>query len=329
MSEWLCQSCWNQTETFHHFYKRVEYIHEQSHCGRSNDWFVIGGGADDVKKEEPEQNVSTLETVLDVDLKSVKLEETSESTEQTIGSKHGSSSFDDCSDDDNGGGSRDSTNDDNDDELSNATDHEYINIEGKQPRTSSNPDRLSKKEKEDVQIRENFPMKCNICDDKDVPFTTLLEMRRHYREVHKTRGYLVCCGKKFSTRYHIMEHVLRHVNPKAYQCNQCARVCSSKFALKSHIDAVHGPRDSRTYKCSLCPSSFVKAGVLKRHVLNKHSESGKQFPCDECGKRLERFVFSHFSLSYSNWFFSIQFSVRGKVKITSPAHAQHITRSRV
>lgn len=302
MSEWLCQSCWIQTETFHHFYKRVEYIHEQSHYKRSNDCFVVVGGADDVIKEDPEQSASTVETVLDVDLKPVKLEETPESSEQTPVSKHENSSFDYCNDEDDGS-SQVSTNDgddddDDNDKLWNPSDHEDTDIEDdvKQPSTPSKTGRLTKKEKQDAEIHEIFAMKCDICDNVDISFKTLLEVRKHYREAHNTRGYLVCCGKKFSTRYLIMEHVRRHVNPKAHQCDQCDRVCSNNSALKSHVDAVHGPRDSRTHKCSLCPSSFVTAGGLKNHVLNRHSESGEQFPCDKCDKRWANFSFSSFLL---------------------------------
>lgn len=290
MSEWLCHSCWIHIETFHCFYERVQCFHEQTH---SNHRFAVVGSADDVIKAEPEPE-EIASTVLDVDLNSLKFEENPEPSVQTIDRKHGSSGLDDCNDTGDVAVSRLSTDDEDDnDELVNDSDYEDTNIKRKLLPKSSHINRSAKSEKEDAQIREIFPMKCNICNDVDVPFKTWLEVRSHYRKVHNTSGYLVCCGRKFSTRYFIMEHVLRHINPKGHQCDQCDRVCSNKYALKSHIDAAHTPRDTRIHKCSLCPSSYVTASVLRVHILNQHSESREQFPCDKCGKRLDLgFLFS-------------------------------------
>lgn len=285
MSEWLCQSCWIHTETFHQFYERVLRVHEHKLNRHSNDGFPVVTSGDGAIKTELVENVSV---VMDLDLSSVKFEETPERTVQPFESEHASSSSDDCDDNNDAPDSRLSSSDEDfneDDEVSNSTDSEDTNNKKKTRPTSSKTKRTAKMETEDAQIREIFPMNCNICDDMDAPFKNWLEVRRHYRDVHKTSGYLVCCGNKFSTRYLIMEHVLRHINPKAHQCSQCDRVCSNKFALKSHIESAHAPRDSRTNKCSQCPSSFVTARSLKVHVLNKHSDTGEQYPCDICGKR--------------------------------------------
>ncbi|XP_037046655.1 transcription factor grauzone-like [Bradysia coprophila] len=302
MPEWLCQSCWIHTETFHQFYERVLLVNEQKHYRRSNDGFPVVAGDDDVIKTELEDTTST---VLVLDLNSVKFEETSsEPPPPTIESKHESSCSDD--NDDNIADSRLSTddedNDDDDDyELSGANDAEEVTKSKTKLRsTSSRRKRTAKIEKQDAQIREIFSMTCNICEDV-TPFNTWMEVRSHYREEHNTSGYLVCCGNKFPTRYLIMEHVLRHINPKAHQCDQCDRVCSNKFALKSHMDNAHAPKDARINKCSSCPSSFVTAGALKKHVLNQHSETGEPFPCDVCGKsyRSEIKLKSHHRLMHS------------------------------
>lgn len=254
----------------------VQNGYEQKHYRRSNDWFVVVGNVDGVIKAEP----ST-----DVDLNSVKIEEPSEpQSTQTIDIKHASSSSDDGTDNSDVADSILSTDDEDDDdnELSNATTRE--NNKAKRKSRSSQA-RKEKVAKQDEQIREIFSMKCTICKADDVTFATWTEARVHYRKVHKTSGYLMCCDKKFSSRYAILEHVLRHVNPKAYQCSQCDQICSNKFSLKSHIDAAHEPTDTRPHKCSLCPKSFVKAGVLKVHMLNRHPQNDEEFPCDKCGKR--------------------------------------------
>lgn len=320
MSQWLCQSCWNQTETFHLFYKQVECIHEQWNYKRSNDWFV-GGSVANVIKEEPEQIPMTMvTTVLDVNLKSVKSEEVL-STEQAIDrSENGSNSSDECNDYDNVGGSQVSA-DDDDDESWNPT--EESNDGEKKTSTQTKADRLSKIDKEDALIREIFQMKCDICTDVDIPFEKLSEVRKHYRGVHKTNGYLVCCDLKFSTRHLIMEHVRRHVNPEANRCNRCDRNCVNKYALKAHVDAVHGTPESRTFKCDLCPSSFVRSGALRAHVLNRHSESGQQFSCDECGKRLQRSYLFFIQISFFFYIRTSLYSFGTQIKLKSHQRLIH------
>lgn len=135
----------------------------------------------------------------------------------------------------------------------------------------------------DAKIYEWFTMKCDICND--VTFTTLLDMRRHYRIVHKVRGYLTCCNKKYNRRHGMVAHMRSHINPDAYHCEQCDRSFSTKQSLKNHI-AHHVPLDSRAFKCNLCSSSFSREAILKVHVRNKHtSKNGQKFPCDKCNKK--------------------------------------------
>ncbi|KAG4067427.1 hypothetical protein HA402_009664 [Bradysia odoriphaga] len=132
------------------------------------------------------------------------------------------------------------------------------------------------------QIREFYSMKCDICPD--VPFGTLVDMRRHYREVHKMHGYLICCGNKFNRRHAIIAHMRCHTNPDEYRCEQCGKTFTTSKALKNHIDN-HVPLDSRAFKCDLCTSSFAKAATLRRHVQDKHtSKNGEKFPCEKCKK---------------------------------------------
>lgn len=136
---------------------------------------------------------------------------------------------------------------------------------------------------QDVQIREYFNMKCDICND--IEFTTFAETRQHYRNVHKISGYLKCCSRRFHRRYTLLNHIHYHLNPDAYRCDPCGRRFHDKNALKSHIDN-HAPIDSRAHKCDLCTKSFTKAATLRVHVRIQHSsEKGESFPCDKCNKR--------------------------------------------
>ncbi len=147
-----------------------------------------------------------------------------------------------------------------------------------------NPDTLQL----DRQIRELFNMKCETCSD--VEFETLKLARRHYRKVHEKKGYIKCshqgcCDRKFINRGEILAHIRYHSDPDAYRCTQCNKKFKDQNGLKNRIDN-HVPLGSREFKCSLCPSSFVKACTLKHHVQLKHtSKTGEKFPCDKCGKK--------------------------------------------
>ncbi|XP_037037053.1 zinc finger protein 112-like isoform X2 [Bradysia coprophila] len=142
----------------------------------------------------------------------------------------------------------------------------------------------SEQMEQEAQIRELFAMKCDVCSDI-VNFETLLEVRQHYRKVHKSRGYLICCDKKFYRRIKMMNHVRWHTNSDTYSCNECGKRFSSKYALKLHKE-YHIPYVSRPFKCSLCPSGFVKEVALKVHIQYKHTSTEEgNFACDKCSKR--------------------------------------------
>ncbi len=139
-----------------------------------------------------------------------------------------------------------------------------------------------------VKSANRLNMKCEICSD--VEFETLKFARRHYRRVHEKKGYIKCkyqdcCDRKFNQRFEILEHIRYHSDPDLYRCALCNKKCKNKISLRKHMDN-HVPLDSREFKCSLCPSSFVKAYLLKNHIELTHtSKTGDKFPCDKCGKK--------------------------------------------
>lgn len=138
----------------------------------------------------------------------------------------------------------------------------------------------------EAQIREWFSMKCDICTET-VEFQTLLEVRRHYTNVHNTRGYLrgTCCDKKLYSRAAMLNHIRWYTNSDTLRCDQCDKIFSCRFSLKIHI-ANHTPRNLRAFKCSLCTSRFASAASLRAHVKNIHTlKTGEKFDCDKCTKR--------------------------------------------
>ena len=56
-----------------------------------------------------------------------------------------------------------------------------------------------------------------------------------------------------------------------YGCEVCGRKFTRKYDLKTHLSAVHGVGDVKTFQCDLCSRVFKRKGDLERHVQNVHN----------------------------------------------------------
>ncbi|KAG4070939.1 hypothetical protein HA402_001376 [Bradysia odoriphaga] len=264
MPEWVCEICWIQTKTFHHFYKRLEFRHKN--CLSS----IVFVKIDEIKQE---RSISPMEEALEADLNIVKCEEekviaiTTDNTETRNKDKSSDEDENDNSGDQN---SEDGEATEDEDKLSFDKPNKYT-LHSR-----------SEIEKQDAEIRKFFRMKCEICSD--VELDTLKKARKHYRQVHKTRGYLICCGMKFKFRYRMLDHIQFHVNPDGHRCEQCGRSFKDKHRLKMHMK-IHIPLNLRGHKCSLCSKICTTAASLKHHVQHIHpTDSSETFPCNQCDK---------------------------------------------
>lgn len=83
--------------------------------------------------------------------------------------------------------------------------------------TSSNNEKpLNKRNRkmENIQIRQFCNMFCNLCTTN---FETFAEAYKHYSDCHNTKGYLICCDRKFTRRNRVVDHIQIHLNPDAYR----------------------------------------------------------------------------------------------------------------
>lgn len=85
------------------------------------------------------------------------------------------------------------------------------------PKKSTAIDHVQKKlnmDAENQTIREYFRMNCDVCNEH---FENFLDIKTHFRQKHKSTGYLTCCGKRFFRRGGLLDHISRHVNPNKFK----------------------------------------------------------------------------------------------------------------
>ncbi|XP_037044361.1 transcription factor grauzone-like isoform X1 [Bradysia coprophila] len=257
MPEWVCEICWSQTKTFHHFYKRLELRHEN--------YFNSIVLVDEIKQE---RGVSPIEAAVEAFLFVEKYEEETGVTIKTDDTQ--TPSMENSCDEDND----EKSGDQSEAEAEQTSDDVDTSSPDKPKRyISLSPSDI---ERQDAKIRKYFTMKCEICSD--VEFDTLATVRNHYRQVHKTIGYLICCGNKYHKRSLILDHIQYHGNPDAHRCDQCGKSYRNRKILSTHMKC-HGS----SYKCSLCPKTYISSSMLNYHVREKHStDMSDKFPCERC-----------------------------------------------
>ncbi|XP_035904951.1 transcription factor grauzone-like [Anopheles stephensi] len=124
-------------------------------------------------------------------------------------------------------------------------------------------------------LREHFHLGCEMC-----PYMseTVPDLFQHYRQEHKTTGYVQCCNRKFFRRARLLEHLGAHLG--SIVCDICGKVFRNTFSLELHkLD--HDAPDARQFKCDQCSFSFHKLYHLKQHK-KRH----ERVRCTICGKVL-------------------------------------------
>jgi len=52
-------------------------------------------------------------------------------------------------------------------------------------------------------------MACEVCS---LPLESMANSTSHYKKEHDMKGYLKCCGRRFTQRYRLVHHVNTHLN---------------------------------------------------------------------------------------------------------------------
>ncbi|XP_056642521.1 zinc finger protein 260-like [Diorhabda carinulata] len=127
---------------------------------------------------------------------------------------------------------------------------------------------------------EEGDFQCEICNRI---FSNLRLFRIHKRMHYPQTKAWVCetCGKKYSSKNLLEEHVNTHLGVRPYICEVCGKDFASKYTYKAH-EKTHEFRP-RPYKCSQCDKSFLSQQNLTQH---ERTHLGmKEYACQLCGKQ--------------------------------------------
>ncbi|KAG5667348.1 hypothetical protein PVAND_015331 [Polypedilum vanderplanki] len=134
---------------------------------------------------------------------------------------------------------------------------------------------------DDKKIKETVDVRCDICK---MEFDTFAHTTKHFRKVHKIKGYLICCGRKYMKKSRLTEHLNSHFNI-TFACDICDKTFFTKTILKRH-KLLH--QEMKLFQCDKCPKSFATKFQVRNHLHNVHLNENKELtficPLPDCGK---------------------------------------------
>uniref|UniRef100_A0A1Q3F543 C2H2-type domain-containing protein n=1 Tax=Culex tarsalis TaxID=7177 RepID=A0A1Q3F543_CULTA len=136
-------------------------------------------------------------------------------------------------------------------------------------------------EEEDEIVRKH----CNlVCESCNMAFNTFVDLKRHFRQGHSSKGFLVCCSRTFRKRQRLVEHVKKVNDPNAFHCTICNRSYSNSTGLSLHVTTMHAAPEELRFKCEQCDKSFAKKFQLNAHQVLHVPEEEKSCVCPQCDK---------------------------------------------
>lgn len=121
---------------------------------------------------------------------------------------------------------------------------------------------------------------CDICN---VSFSDARQFRIHKKTHNVSVKIWPCkvCGKKYSSKNLLDEHMNMHTGARPYKCPHCPKDFASKYTLTAHMK-IHYDR-KRPFECKECGKSFFSNQNLTQHV---RTHTGvKEYECEECNKK--------------------------------------------
>ncbi|KAI5737650.1 hypothetical protein M8J76_015387 [Diaphorina citri] len=132
---------------------------------------------------------------------------------------------------------------------------------------------------EHMSMQEEGEFQCEVCNR----IFNSLRLYRVHKKLHfqQPKNYFCdLCGKRFSSRSIMEDHLVSHTGARPYECKTCKKTFVSKYTYKAHL-VTHTDR-KRPFSCEKCDKSFYTQQNLVQH--EKTHSGSKDFVCTECGK---------------------------------------------
>lgn len=123
-------------------------------------------------------------------------------------------------------------------------------------------------------ISKFYRLECDLCKPKDSKvFKKLSSLITHYKNVHKLKGYVICCGAKYVKVRNMAMHLARHLQPNAFKCPECKKFLTCPKILQYHIQN-HLPEEKRPLACPEpgCTRRFSYQSALVTHSISHIDE---------------------------------------------------------
>ncbi|XP_053568437.1 uncharacterized protein LOC128658019 [Bombina bombina] len=95
----------------------------------------------------------------------------------------------------------------------------------------------------------------------------------------KVRHFCSECGKCFTKKSHLNDHIKIHTGDKPFSCSVCGKCFARKSRLINH-EKIH--TGEKAFTCFVCDKCFTQKSYLVDHLRIHTGE--KPFSCSECGK---------------------------------------------
>ena len=152
--------------------------------------------------------------------------------------------------------------------------------------TAENQDLLPEKPVfEKAKYEKALRYKCQLCDNTNVYFNEIDELKQHIDAIHRTtkpvhekeekRFKCSWCESKFSRTSDLRRHILFvHEKKQQFQCDHCEKSFIKGSHLKGHVEAVH--EGKKPYECNICDYKSAKNSDIKRHIQSVHEGANKK-----------------------------------------------------
>ncbi|XP_073821909.1 transcription factor grauzone-like [Musca autumnalis] len=229
---------------------------------------IVKNEVDTVENEQPIAN----ETVRDAD-------NDGDEGEQSDNKEYAANDYQDCDSSDNKMSSDDEDDNSETKPLKRTKKTEPKPARKKKKSADGSAVQLTKKY--DEFIAQNHELFCSLCH---IPLQDFNILIIHFRDMHNTKPYAMCCDKKFYKRAVFVDHLHVHKDPNYFKCEHCGKVFANRRCLKNHLEW-HDESGKPRFNCSECGKDFFRRGSLEKHRLLHVPEEQRQFQCNECEKK--------------------------------------------